>query len=127
MIERLLAHPRLRDKEKAVLKRLAAEPSESRDSLLASIDAFESRQRQALREFEFLDPAEATELAQRARKLLQQVQPDDAAWTLVVASIRYLVEEDDALSDTGRIDGLSDDRRVLDAVEDTLRHPDESV
>ncbi len=94
---------------------IEADPRGAVEAHLASL-------REAGRENEFLDMAQAERLTTRSLALLDRLQDGtpDVERKLILAAVYYFIVDEDGESDTESILGLDDDEQVLDVVEKVL-------
>lgn len=121
MLDQFLNHPAIGTQELEYLKEFAEHTNVSRFDLSQMLDDYEKRVRAAGDEDDTIDVALIDELLPRVRNLTLSSEPDSPGWTVVVATVRYLIEDGDGPGDTAADEGLGGDRRVVDAAEQVLK------
>jgi hypothetical protein len=123
MLSDFLNHAAIRAGEREYLEESAERTTYSREELLTLLDEFEERQIALAEEGEDTDAPDldlVRDLADRARRMVNEQHPDDPGWLIAVAATQYLIEEDDHAGDLEDDGGLTDDERVIDAAEEVL-------
>jgi hypothetical protein len=123
MLSDFLNHAAIRAGEREYLEEFAERSTYTRQELLTLLDEFEERQEALAKEGEDADAPDldlVRELANRARRMINEQQPGEPGWLVAVSAAQYLIEEDDHAGDLEDEGGLTDDERVIDAAEEVL-------